>query len=170
MNIKQKIKDLYLKGASLYEMEQKTGLSPEELVKEILGFLREEKIPKRFTYEDFFIYLWERGVKDKEKLKDILGISESQYWSVRYRVRKLRNYKLPRETKEERFFNLLRENKSLKEIKEILGFSDDAFAQFIKRLKAKGYRVRRISKPQYVLEFEGKVFVSDLPPLKKCSE
>jgi len=170
MDIKEKIRNLYLKGASLYEMEKRTGLSPAELVKVILSFLREEKIPKRFTYEDFFIYLWEKGIRDKETLKGILGISESQYWSVRYRVRKLRNYELHRETKEERFFNLLRENRSLKEIKEILGFSDDAFAQFIKRLKAKGYRVRRISKPQYVLEFEGKVFVSDLPPLKKCSE
>ena len=92
------------------------------------------------------------------------------YWTVRRRVRKLRNYELKRETKEEKFLRLLKENKTLKEIKEILGFSDDAFAQFMKRLKRKGLKVKRVSKPQYVVEYDGKVFVSDLPPLKRCIE
>ena len=161
-----KLEEMFLKGKSLFEIEKRTGLSPETLVREIKK-LQEKKRTKRFTYEDFFIYLWEKGIREKERVKEVLGISESMYWTVRRRVRKLRNYELKRETKEEKFLRLLSENKTLKEIKEILGFSDDAFAQFMKRLKSKGLKVRRVSKPQYVVEYDGKVFVSDLPPLKK---
>ncbi len=164
-----KLEEMFSKGKSLFEIEKTAGLSPEQVVREIKK-LQEEKKTKRFTYEDFFIYLWERGIREKEKVKEILGISESMYWTVRRRVRKLRNYELKRETKEEKFLRLLKENKTLKEIKEILGFSDDAFAQFMKRLKRKGLKVKRVSKPQYVVEYDGKVFVSDLPPLKRCIE
>jgi len=153
---------LFREGKSLKEIKSLTGLSPQEVVREVLAIQETQR--RRFTKEQMALFLIEEGVPPQE-VKEVLKASSAIFTRLRQK-----GVPVERQTKEKVFLKLLEEGKTLEEIKRELGFSDNAFSQFLRRMKEKGLiKVRRVKRPQYVVEHGGKIFVSNLPPLKVAS-
>ncbi len=130
------IKELLSKGASLYEIEEELGVSPEELVRSLLLLGGPRRIPKL----DMFIYLHERGL-GREEVMEIMNLTRDQYYSYRVKAIERRRYRFPRKKTrtEELLEHLKREGfLNVEDIARKFGIKKESVFQLISRARKKG--------------------------------